>query len=80
MDYKRLHCWCVVLFSISFSFNLRNYILHSAKKNDMSSFSLTSLYVDLNEAAKCVDHIAGLFIAPSHTSKNYKVVTIFGLA
>ena len=40
-----------------FSFNLRNYILQSAKKCEMTSFCMTSLHVDLNEAAKCVDII-----------------------
>ena len=41
-----------------FSFNLRNYVLfQSAKKCEMTSFSMTSLHVDLNEAAKCVDII-----------------------
>ena len=37
------------------SLDLRNYIFQSAKKCEMTSFSLTSLHVDLNEAAKCVD-------------------------
>ena len=40
-----------------FSFNLRNYIFHSAKECEMASFSMISLHVDLNEAAKCVDVI-----------------------
>ena len=47
--------WCVVLVSIFFSFNLRNYMFQSAKKCEMTSFSMTSLHVDLNEAVKCVD-------------------------
>ena len=57
--FKRLHCceWCVVLFSIFFSSNLWNYIFQSAKKCEMTSFSMTTLHVDLNEAAKCVDII-----------------------
>ena len=38
-----------------FSFNLRNYIFQSAKKCEMTSFSMMSLHFDLNEAAKCVD-------------------------
>ena len=45
----------------------------------MTSFSVTSLHVDLNEAAKCVDRIASLLIVPSHISTKYKMVTIFGL-
>ena len=48
----------------------------------MTSYCMTSLHVDLNEAAKCVDyitHIASLLIAPSHTRTKYKVATIFGL-
>ena len=45
------------LFSIFFSFNLRNYIFQSAKKCEMTSFYMTSLHVDSNEAAKCVDII-----------------------
>ena len=44
-------------FSIVFSFNLRNYIFQSAKKCEMTSFYMTSLHVELNEAAKCVDII-----------------------
>ena len=54
--FKRLHCceWCEVLFSIVFSFNLRNYIFQSVKKCKMTS---SSLHVDLKEAAKCVDII-----------------------
>ena len=38
-------------------FNLRNYIFQSAKKCEITSFYMTSLHVDLNEAAKCVDII-----------------------
>ena len=45
----------------------------SAKKCEMTSFSMTSLPVDVNEAAKCVDTI------PSHTSTRYKMATILGL-
>ena len=79
--------WCVGHFSIFFSFILRNDILQSAKKCDMTSFCLTSLHLDLNEAAKCVDiisftfiHIASLLMAPTHTRTKYKMATIFGLA
>ena len=65
------------------SVNLRNYVFQPAKKCEMTSFSLTSLHVDLNAAAKCVDintiHIASLLIAPSHTCAKYKMATIFGL-
>ena len=43
----------VVLFLVFFSFDLRNYIFQSAEKCEMTSFSITSLHVDLNEAAKC---------------------------
>ena len=38
-----------------FLFNQRNYIFQSAKKCEMTSFYMTSLHVDPNEAAKCVD-------------------------
>ena len=52
-------------------------------KCKMTSFAMTSLHVDLSEAAKCVDnyttHIASLLIAPSHTCTKYKMATIFGL-
>ena len=40
-----------------FSSNLQNYIFRSAKKSEMTSFYMTLLHVDLNEAAKCVDII-----------------------
>ena len=40
------------LFSIFSSFNLRNFIFQSAKKCEMTSFSMTLLHVDLDEAAK----------------------------
>ena len=33
------------------------YIFQSAKKCEMTSFYMTALHVDLNEAAKCVDNI-----------------------
>ena len=74
------------IFSTFVSFNLRNYIFQCAKKCEMTSSYMTSLHVDLNEAAKCVDiiphatHIASLLIAPSHTLKKYKMATIFGLS
>ena len=58
IDYSRLlHCcgWRLELFSIFFSFNLRNYIFQSVKKFEMKSFCMTSLQVDLNEAAKYAD-------------------------
>ena len=45
----------VLIFSNIFSLDLRNYIFQSAKKCEMTSFCMTSLHVDLNEAAKCVD-------------------------
>ena len=43
--------------SIFFSINSRNYIFQSAKKCEMTSFCMTSLHVNLNETAKCVDII-----------------------
>ena len=46
-----------MLFSIFFCFNLRNYIFQSTKKCEMTSFSMMSLHVDLNKAAKRVDII-----------------------
>ena len=46
-----------MLFFNFFSFNLRNNIFQSAKKCEMTSFYMTSLLVDLNEAAKCFDII-----------------------
>ena len=61
VDYSR--DYTVVLFSIFFSFNLRYYIFHSAKKCEMTSFSITSLHVDQNEAAKCVDIIPSTLLA-----------------
>ena len=65
-----------------FLFYLRNYIFQSAEKCEMMSLTMTSLHVDLNEAAKFVDytmHIASLLIAPSHIGTKHKMVTIFGL-
>ena len=44
-------------FAILFSFNLRNCIVQSAKKCEITSFSMMSLHADLNDAAKCVDII-----------------------
>ena len=58
---------------------LRNYKFQSVKKYEMTSFSMTSLHVDLNEAARCVDRIASRLIALSHTGPKYKMATIFGL-
>ena len=66
-------------FSNFFFFQSANLIFQSAKKCEMTSFSMTSLHVDLNKAAKCVDHIASLFIAPPHTCTKYKMATIFDL-
>ena len=75
----------VVYFSF-FPFNLRNYIFQSAKKCEMTSFSIPSPQCDLNEASKCVDtlyhspiHTASLLIAPSRTTTKYKMATIFRL-
>ena len=45
----------MALFSIFFSFNLRNYIFQSAKKCEMTLIYMASLHVDLNEAAEWVD-------------------------
>ena len=42
----------------------------------MTSIYMTSLHVDLNEAAKSVDIIP---LAPSHTRTKYKMATTFGL-
>ena len=53
----------MVLFSIFFSFNLRNFIFQSAKKCEMTSFCMTSFHVDLNEAANCVDIIPHALLA-----------------
>ena len=46
--------------SISFSLNLRNYIFQSAKKCEMTSFSMTSPHVDLNLAAKLLVSLSRL--------------------
>ena len=46
-----------------FSFDLRNYIFQSATKSEMNSFFMTSLHVDLNEAAKCVAIIPPTLLA-----------------
>ena len=74
---------CSTFFNVFF-LNQRNYIFQSAEKCEMTSFYMTSLHVDLNEAAKCVHiiyttHIASLLIAPTHTRTKYKMATIFGL-
>ena len=45
----------MVTFQCFSLFNLRNCIFQYAKKCEMTSFYMTSLHVDLNEAAKCVD-------------------------
>ena len=67
-----------------FSFNLRNYIFQSAKKCVMASFCLTSLHVDLSEAAKCVDIVLPTLhcqppYRPFAHSYNIHMATIFGL-
>ena len=49
--------------SFVFPFNLRNYIFQSAEKCEMTSFGMTSLHVDLNEAPKCVDTIPPTLLA-----------------
>ena len=59
---------CSTFFNFS-SLTLRNYIFESAKKCEMTPFYMTSLHVDLNEAAKCVDIIpliTSLLIAHSY--------------
>ena len=53
---------CSTFFKFS-AFNLRNYIFQSTKKCKMTSFSMTSLHADLNEAPKCVDIIPTTFAA-----------------
>ena len=71
------------LFSISFSFNLRNYIFQSAMKCEMTSFSMTSLHVDLNEATKSVDIMPLTLLASLwrlRTLEKMQNPTIFGLA
>ena len=60
------------------------FIFQSAKKCKITSFYMTALHIDLNEAVKCVDnvfatHITSLLIAPSYTRTKYKVATIVGL-
>ena len=47
----------------------------------MTSFSMTSLHIDLHEAAKCdyTTQIASLLVASSHTRTNDKMATTFGL-
>ena len=42
-------------FNFFLSQTAKNYIFQSAKKCELTSLSMTSLHVDLNEAAKCVD-------------------------
>ena len=49
---------CSTFFNVFFfTLDLRDYVFQYAMKCDMTSFSMTSLHVDLNEAAKCVDII-----------------------
>ena len=66
-----------------FSFNLRNYTFQSAKKCEMASFYKTSLHVDLNEAAKCVDIMLASFsrlrTLVHELRTKYNMATIFGL-
>ena len=66
-----------------FSFNLRNYIFQSAEKCEMASFYMTSLHVELNEAAKCINIIPLTLLASllrlRTLVKNKKIATIFGL-
>ena len=38
-----------------FSLDLRSYVFQFGKKCEMTSFSMLSLHLDMNEAAKCVD-------------------------
>ena len=57
VDYSRGYTVANGVYFNFFSFNLRNHIFQSAKKCKMTSFSMRSLHVDLNEAAKCVDII-----------------------
>ena len=59
-----------------------NYIFQSTKKCKMMSFYMTSLHVDLKEAARCVDIIPPtLLVSLSHlrTLVQNKNATIFGL-
>ena len=63
---------------------MRHYIFQSAKKCEMTSFRLTALHVDLNEAAKCVDIIPPLTLLASLSRhrilvQNTKMATIFVL-
>ena len=67
---------CSTLFSIFFSFNLRNYIFQSAKKCEMTSFSMTSPHVNLNEAAKCLDPCVPLAIKTIMTVL-FKILELF---
>ena len=53
---------CNTFFNFFLSFNLQDYIFQFAKKCEITSFCMMSLNVDLDEAAKCVDRIAGLSI------------------
>ena len=46
-----------MVFSTFFSLIVRKYIFQSAKKCEVTTFYMTSLQVDLNKAAKCVDII-----------------------
>ena len=53
-DYTVVNC-VQYFFQFLFFFNLRSYVFQSAKKCEMTSFSMTSLLVHVNEASKCVD-------------------------
>ena len=68
-----------------FSFNLQDYVFKSAKRCEMTSFSMTSPHVDLNEAANCVD-IMSPYRAFAHSYrienggiKTWKELTITGV-
>ena len=64
---------CSTFFNF-FWFSLRNFILQSAKDCEMTSFSTTSLHVDLKEAAKCVDIIPLTLLASlSRLRNSYKM-------
>ena len=66
-----------------FCFNPRYDIFQSAKKGEIMSFNMTSLQVDLNEAAKFVDIMSLTLLASlsaiAYSYTKYKMVTIFGL-
>ena len=57
--------------------------IQSAKKCEMTSFSMTSLHVDLNEAAKCVEIIPPTLLASFSSLptlvQNNKIARTIGL-